>query len=63
MKDLGINWTFTGQTERRTLFHESDEIVAMKTKMALDNDMSVLFCIGEVLSEKRTGKKPIVILN
>ena len=52
MKNLEINLTFTGKTERRTLFHESYEIVVMKTKMALDNHVSVLFCIFEVLPDK-----------
>jgi len=49
MKDLGIKWTLTGHSERRTLFHESDEIVALKTKLAIENDMQVLLCIGELL--------------
>jgi triosephosphate isomerase len=56
MKDLGIKWTLTGHSERRTLFHESDEIVALKTKLAIDNDMQVLLCIGELLQEREAGK-------
>jgi len=39
MKDLGIKWTLAGHSERRTLFYESDEIVALKTKLAIENDM------------------------
>ena len=56
IKDLGIKWTLTGHSERRNLFHESDEIVALKTKIALDNNMSVLLCIGELLDERENGK-------
>merc|ERR1719218_373300 len=36
MKDIGISWTLTGHSERRTLFHETDEDVALKTKAAID---------------------------
>ena len=56
IKDLGINWTLTGHSERRTLFHESDEIVALKTRIALENNMSVILCIGELLNERESGR-------
>ena len=56
IKDLGINWTLTGHSERRTLFHESDEIVALKTKIALENNLCVLLCIGELLDDRESGR-------
>jgi len=56
IKDLGINWTLIGHSERRTFFHESDEIVALKTRIALENDLSVLLCIGESLEDRVSGK-------
>ena len=56
IKDLGINWTLTGHSERRTLFHESDEIVALKTRIALENNLSVILCIGELLNERESGR-------
>jgi triosephosphate isomerase len=56
LKDLDINWTLTGHSERRTLFQETDEIVANKTKDALDNNLSVILCIGEQLKERDAGK-------
>jgi len=37
----------TGHTERRSLFNESNEDVAMKTKIALDNRLNVITCVGE----------------
>ena len=46
--DMGIKWTLTGHSERRTLFGESDADVAKKTKIALDAGMGVLACIGEL---------------
>jgi triosephosphate isomerase len=56
LKDFGINWTLTGHSERRTLFGESDEIVALKTKIAIDNGLNALLCIGEQLQERESGK-------
>ena len=56
IKDLGINWTLTGHYERRTYLHELDEIVALKTRIALENNMNVILCIGEILDERKSGK-------
>jgi triosephosphate isomerase len=46
----------TGHSERRTLFHESDNDVALKTKIALENGLKVMACIGELLEERESGK-------
>lgn len=56
LKDLGFNWTLTGHSERRQYFGETSEVVAIKTKSALDNGLSVIVCIGENLSERRDNK-------
>ena len=56
IKDMGISWTLTGHSERRTLFGETDQDVANKTKIAVDNGMSVLACIGELLDERESGR-------
>lgn len=56
MKDLGISWTLTGHSERRSLFHETDEDVAAKTKAAVDEGLTVMLCIGEQLEERESGK-------
>lgn len=56
LTDAGIKWTLTGHSERRTLFHETDEDVALKTKIALENGMNVMLCIGELLEERESGK-------
>jgi triosephosphate isomerase len=49
IKDMGIKYTLTGHSERRSLYHETDKEVAIKTKNALDNGLTVLACIGELL--------------
>lgn len=56
IKDMGVNYTLTGHSERRTLYHETDKDVAVKTKLAVDSGMTVLACIGELLDERESGK-------
>jgi len=56
IKDMGIRWTLTGHSERRSLYHETDDEVGLKTKRALDFGFSVLACIGEKIEEREGGK-------
>lgn len=56
LTDMKIGWTLTGHSERRTLFGESDADVALKTKIAVENGLNVMLCIGEQLEERESGK-------
>jgi len=56
IRDMGVTHTLTGHSERRTLYHETDKDVAIKTKLAVDSGMTVLACIGELLEERESGK-------
>ena len=61
LKDAGIPWVIIGHSERRTLFGDTDKIVAEKTKAALAAGLSVILCIGETL-EEREGDKTIEVV-
>lgn len=54
--DFGIKWTITGHSERRAYYGETDDIVAQKTKRALEHGLKVIFCIGESLEERNADK-------
>ncbi|KAJ7182830.1 Triosephosphate isomerase [Mycena crocata] len=56
LKDAGIPYVILGHSERRTLFHETSEIVAQKTKAALAASLSVILCIGETLEQRETNQ-------
>ncbi|PCJ19327.1 MAG: triose-phosphate isomerase [Candidatus Cloacimonadota bacterium] len=56
LKELGCTWVLTGHSERREIFKESDELVAKKTRMALDHGFTPMVCIGETLDERKAGK-------
>lgn len=61
LSDLGIHWTLIGHSERRQFYGETDEVVANKTKFALDNKFGVVLCVGESLAE-REGKKTLDVI-
>ena len=56
LNDANVNWAILGHSERRHVFGESDEVVAQKTKRAIDHGLNVMFCIGEKLDEREAGK-------
>jgi triosephosphate isomerase len=47
LKQLGCSLVELGHAERRRLFGETDETVALKAKAAVRNGMTPLVCIGE----------------
>ncbi|MGL1894232.1 MAG: triose-phosphate isomerase [Spirochaetaceae bacterium] len=56
LKDLGVTAVILGHSERRAIYGESNALINEKTKLALANNMEVLFCIGETLDEREAGK-------
>ncbi len=52
----GAKYVIIGHSERRSYYHETDAILAKKVKLALANNLTPIFCIGEVLAERETNK-------
>ena len=52
LKSVGVNSVIIGHSERRKYFNENDFILSKKTKMAIDNSVNIIFCIGEELSDR-----------
>lgn len=51
----------SGHSERRSLFHETSEFVAQKTKAALNAGLKVILCVGETLQEREAGQTASVV--
>ena len=51
-----IEWTIIGHSERRHIYKETDETIADKVGIALDNKLNVIGCLGETLDERKAGK-------
>jgi len=56
LTDMGIGWAVLGHSERRENCGETSQIVADKTKYAVENGMKTLTCIGEKLEAREGGK-------
>lgn len=52
----GATHVILGHSERRMYFKECHETLAKKVRLALDNGLTPIFCIGEVLEEREAGK-------
>jgi len=55
IKDFGLEWTIIGHSERRHKYGETDADLAEKVQLAEANGLKVIFCIGELLEERKAG--------
>lgn len=62
LQDAGVPWVILGHSERRTIFKETDQDIAEKTKAALDHDLKVIICVGETLEEREANKSIDVVV-
>ncbi|HOA82402.1 MAG TPA: triose-phosphate isomerase [Thermodesulfovibrio thiophilus] len=56
LKDLNVDYVIIGHSERRKYFHETDEIINLKIKATMSENLNVIFCIGETLEERESEK-------
>ena len=55
LKEFNCTYAIIGHSERRSLYGESDELVAKRFAMAVESGLIPLFCIGETLQERESG--------
>ena len=53
--DFGCSYVINGHSERRGLFHESNEIASAKFDATIKAGMKPIFCVGETLTERESG--------
>ena len=56
LKDVGCTCVILGHSERRHEIGETDELINKKVRRALAENMEVVLCIGELLSEREAGE-------
>lgn len=61
LKSIGIQTVILGHSERRAYFNETDDSLAKKVDAALANNMRVIFCFGEELSDRKAGNEESVV--
>lgn len=52
----GAEYVIIGHSERRSYYHEDNELLNKKMKLALATGLKPIFCCGEVLEEREGGK-------
>ncbi len=51
----GANYVILGHSERRQYYGETSETLREKVALAFENNLTPIFCIGEVLEERENG--------
>lgn len=49
---LDVNYVIVGHSERRSIHHESDDLVAQKARAALTHGLIPVICVGETAQER-----------
>jgi triosephosphate isomerase len=55
LKSIGVNNTLIGHSERRAYFNETDDVLLEKIEFALNNNLNIIFCFGEELSDRKSN--------
>jgi triosephosphate isomerase len=61
LKEAGAEYVIIGHSERRRLFHETDETVNLKLMAALGAQLTPIVCIGETLEERERDETLTVL--
>lgn len=56
LADIGAEFVIIGHSERRSIFGETNALLNTKVIKALENDLKVIYCVGETLEERESGK-------
>jgi triosephosphate isomerase len=56
LQDFGCRYVLVGHSERRSLYGESDRLVAEKFAAALASGLHPVLCVGETLEQRDGGK-------
>jgi triosephosphate isomerase (TIM) len=59
--DFGCRYVIVGHSERRSLYGESDELVARKYMAAQAAGLIPILCVGELLDERESGITELVV--
>ena len=63
LKDSKVEYCLVGHSERRHIINEDENILSSKVSQLIDNDITIIYCFGETLSEYKNKKTKLIIKN
>ena len=61
LREFGSVYAIVGHSERRSIFGETDAVVAAKFKAALHAQLTPILCVGETLEQRESGAMESVV--
>lgn len=61
LKDFSCRFAIIGHSERRTLYGETNTLIAAKFAQLVENDLIPILCVGELLEERESNRTEAVI--
>jgi len=61
LKDFECRYALVGHSERRTLYGDTDRVVAAKAEAVLSGGLTAIVCVGETLEEREAGTTDEVV--
>jgi triosephosphate isomerase len=61
LHSLNVSYVIVGHSERRAIFHETNQEIQWKTQAALKHHLTPIVCVGETLEEREGGLTETVL--
>lgn len=61
LRSAGVKYAIVGHSERRSYHGETDTLIGKKIKACLDADIIPIYCCGESLEQRESGKQVEVV--
>lgn len=61
VKSIGCDYCIIGHSERRAYYNETGEVLAEKIRLALEENLTPIFCVGESLNDREANNQNSVV--
>ena len=63
LKFFGVTYVILGHSERRHVFHETDDLISKRVGGAVTNRLTPILCVGETLEQRDAGRTLETVLS